>query len=77
MSKWTTKIRVIDSMGRRPPEIIERFDDEDTETMLKICQIHGGSFIYEGYQACSNRPCINPITREIWYVVELFGKADE
>lgn len=77
MSKWTTEIRILDTSGRRPAERVTRFDDEDTETVLKLCQISGGQFIYQGYNAYCNRPCIDPIERKIWYTVELFEKVSE
>lgn len=73
---WTTKIRVTDAMGSRPLEIIERFDDTDTQTLLILLQASPGMFEYDGYSAYCGRPTIDPIRQQIVYNVELYGKVD-
>lgn len=76
MSKWTTKIRIVDCMGSRPREEIERFDETDVATLLVLLQAAPGQFEYDGYQAYCQRPMIDPIRQQIVYNVELYGKSD-
>lgn len=76
MSAWTTRIRIVDCMGSRPTEIIERTDETDAQTLLVLLQAAPGMFEYDGYQAYCQRPMIDPIRRQIVYNVELYGKVD-
>ncbi len=73
---WTTKIRIVDCMGSRPLEIIERFEETDKETLLILLQASPGMFEYDGYQAYCQRPLIDPIRQQIVYNVELWGKNE-
>lgn len=77
MSKWTVRIIIVDALGKRPKEVIERFDDEDAEMVLKLCQVDGGQIEYDGYNACVYKPIADPIKRLLTYRVELYGKVDQ
>jgi hypothetical protein len=75
MSKWTVEIRIIDAMyGNRPKEVITRTDDEDTEMILKLCQLQA-RFEYDGRIASSGPPLVDPVRRTLIYYVELWGEA--
>ncbi len=71
MSKWTVEIRIVDITSDRPMEIIERFDDEDTEMVLALCKATPGMFEYDGRSAYTRTPIVDPIRRKLMYVVEL------
>lgn len=76
MSKWSVEIIIVDTHGVRPREVIERFDDEDAEMVLKLCQINPGSIEYDGYNAFVNKPVADPIGRRLRYTIELYGKLE-
>ncbi len=70
--KWTVEIVIVDCMGNRPREVIERTDDEDTEMVFKLCQVNPGSIEYDGRNALVHKPIADPIHRRLRYVVELY-----
>lgn len=74
--KWTTRIRIIDVMGSRPTEALERVEETDASTLLVLLQAAPGMFEYDGYSAYCSKPMIDPIRQQIVYNVELYGKVD-
>ncbi len=77
MSKWTTEIIVVDVCGSRPRETIVRDDDSPDDLIIALLRAEPGMFEYDGYNAYSRRPVLDPIRRKIRFVVELNGKVDE
>jgi hypothetical protein len=76
MKEWTIKIRIVDIMGSRPMETIERTDAVGMETVLLLLQAAPGRFEYNGYSAWCGKPCVDPIRQQIVYNVELYGEIE-
>lgn len=72
MSKWTVEIRISEMWGDAEPEIITRTDDEDTEMVLKLCQVGPGAIVYNGRNGFVSKPVADPIRRVLTYRVELY-----
>lgn len=72
MSKWTVEIVIIDTHGLLPRQVIERTDDEDTEMVLKLCQVQSGQIAYDGRNAFVSKPVADPIRRKLVYYIELY-----